>query len=55
MVVINKNKTASALDLNRFGRLLQGRKNGVDVISGKKVDLTKPLTLAPLESVAIYF
>lgn len=55
MVVINKNKTASTLDLTRFQQMLMGHKKGVEVISGKTLDLTKPLVLKPLESLAIYF
>lgn len=45
----------SAQDLVRFERLLSGHKQGVNIISGKKVDLTKPLLLTPLGSVVITF
>jgi glycosidase len=55
MVVINKNKTESRVDLRRFQKLLAGRLKGTEVITNKTVDLTQPLTLAPLQSLAIEF
>ena len=53
MVVLNKNKQASRLDLSRFKNILGKYRRGLNIISGKTVMLNEPLQLAPLESVAI--
>jgi glycosidase len=53
MVVINKNKMASTLNLTRFQRLLRGYERGENVVTNESIDLTKPLLLAPLESIVI--
>lgn len=53
MVVLNKNKQASRLDLSRFKNILGKHRRGLNIISGKTVMLNEPLQLAPLESVAI--
>jgi len=45
MVVLNKNKEPSSLDLTRFASRLAGKKNAVDIFTEKKVDITKPLNL----------
>ena len=55
MVVINKNKLDSSLDLSRFKRILGDAALGKDVITGASIDLTKPLLLRPLHSLAIEF
>lgn len=55
MVVINKNKQASQLDLQRFKRLLGAHQQGKNIITGVQVDLTQSLPLAPLQSMAISF
>lgn len=55
MVVINKNKERSAVDLARFQRILKGQHQGVNIITGERVDLTSPLSLRSLESVAVTF
>jgi neopullulanase len=53
MVVLNKNKQASRLDLTRFKSLLGNRKAGKNIITGKTLGLHAALELAPLESIAI--
>jgi hypothetical protein len=55
MVVLNKNKDASSLDLTRFGRMLKGAKAGRNVCTDEPVDLSAPLHLKALESAAIEF
>jgi glycosidase len=53
MVVLNKNKQTSRLDLSRFKNMLGKSHRGLNIISGKAVTLDKHLQLVPLESVAI--
>jgi len=55
MVVINKNKTESQLDLSRFKRILGETASGTNVLTGKTINLRAPLVLLPLQSQAIEF
>lgn len=55
MVVINKNHGAARLDLARFARMLGGARAGTNVLTGRTVNLTSPLELNPLQSVAIEY
>ena len=52
MVVLNKNKQETALDLQRFSALLTGKNKALNIISGAKVDLSKSLIL-PARSASI--
>lgn len=52
MVVLNKNKSDVVLDVTRFREMLAKHSSAVDVISGKKFDLTKTLTV-PARSVVV--
>lgn len=47
MVILNKNEQTTKLDTERFAEILTGHKNGVDVLSGTKMSVAGPLTLAP--------
>lgn len=53
MVVINKNKQDTSLDLSRYQGMIQQKKVGRNVITDQQVDLSKPLALKALQSVAI--
>ena len=55
MVVLNKNGTDRRLGLGRFSPMLKGAKVGTNVLTDEKVDLSQPLPLKALESVAIEF
>ncbi len=55
MVVLNKRRTDTDLDLSRFRRMLQTAQVGRNVLTGEPVDLTAPLHLKALKSVAISF
>lgn len=55
MVVLNKNPQDADLDLARFQRVLQGAKRGRNVLTGEPVDLTVPLHLTAMKSIAIEF
>lgn len=45
MVILNKNKESKVLDLSRFQERLSTYKSGIDVITGQKYDITKPISL----------
>lgn len=53
MVVLNKSRQDTTLDLTRFRRMLKEAKTGRNVLTDASVDLTKPLPLSALQSVAI--
>ncbi|RYG03664.1 MAG: alpha-amlyase, partial [Chitinophagaceae bacterium] len=53
MVIINKNKTSSSLDLNRFKRAFDGKVSGHSVLTNTFIDLTKPLELKAATSMII--
>ncbi|MFZ5494103.1 MAG: glycoside hydrolase family 13 protein [Verrucomicrobiota bacterium] len=53
MVVLNKSPKDTELDLSRFRRMLKGAKAGRNVLTTDAVDLTVPLRLKALKSVAI--
>jgi len=55
MVVLNKNLHDSTLDLGRFAPVIKARARGRNVLTGESVDLTKPLALAAMKSVAVEF
>lgn len=55
MVVLNKNVSDSSLDLTRFRRMLKDAKTGRNVCADEQVDLSAPLRMKALESVAIVF
>lgn len=55
MVVLNAQRAASTLDLARFARLLAGARSGRDAITGETIDLTVPLQLPALQSIAIEY
>lgn len=55
MVVLNKNGSDSSLDLTRFERVLKGARAGRNVCTDEQVDLSVPLRMKALESVAIEF
>ena len=55
MVVLNKNRNDATLDLTRFGRMLKGSNSGRNVLTGEQVDLSVPLRLKALNSIAIEF
>lgn len=53
MVVLNKNKTDTELDLARFQDMLKNKSAGKDIFSGASVNLLQPLKLKAMNSVAI--
>ena len=53
MVVLNKNKGDASLDLARFRGMLRGSTGGRNVLTGEPVDLSVPLRMQALKSVAI--
>ena len=53
MIVINKNKQNSLLDLTRFRSLLKGSSLGKNVLTGKSVELQKSLELTAMTSLVI--
>jgi glycosidase len=55
MVVLNKSRKDTDLDLSRFRRMLKDEKLGRNVLTGEPVGLTAPLHLRALKSVAIEF
>jgi len=55
MVVINKNRDDTSLDLARFGKILKGAKRGRNVCTNEPVDLSAPIRLKALESAVIEF
>ena len=52
MVVMNKNKNAHSLQLDRFAEMLEGVQSGMDVLSGKKYNFEEKLDV-PAHSVLI--
>jgi glycosidase len=55
MVVLNKNPQDTTLDLARFAPMLKGVKTGRNVLTDATVDLTKPLALPAMKSLAIEY
>ncbi|RMA58836.1 glycoside hydrolase family 13 protein [Ulvibacter antarcticus] len=53
MVVINNSEVEKILKLDRFYEGLEGAKNGFDIISENKIELSKELTIAPLGTMII--
>lgn len=53
MVAMNDNDKEMALPTARFQEMLKGTANGVDLLSGKTVDLTRELRLAPKATLLI--
>ena len=53
MVVLNKNDTEVTLDLKRFNDLIADNASGIDVLTGKKVNLASGLTLRKKSSTII--
>ncbi|GIJ96988.1 alpha-amylase [Capnocytophaga stomatis] len=53
MVIINNNKEAQTIDLNRFAESLKGFTKGKDIISGKEFQLEKSLQIAGKTSMVI--
>lgn len=53
MVIINKNTGDSQLDLHRFSTMIKNKTRGKNIITDQIVDLTQPLTLNALTSIAI--
>ncbi len=45
MVILNKNKREVSLDLTRFKEMLDGKKVGLEIISGKQINLVESLNL----------
>ncbi|MCF8340366.1 MAG: cyclomaltodextrinase N-terminal domain-containing protein [Chitinophagaceae bacterium] len=48
MCIVNISNKAATIDLNRFTESFSGKKNALDVISGKKITLDKPLNIDQL-------
>jgi glycosidase len=53
MVAMNNNDKEMALPTARFQEILKGSPSGVDFLSGKTIDLTRELRLAPKATVVI--
>ena len=53
MVVLNKNKGATSLSLDRFEEMLEGVKGGTDVLSGKRLLFKNSLDLVPMGALVI--
>jgi glycosidase len=53
MVAMNNNDKQMVLPTARFQEMLKGTANGVDLLSGKTVDLTRELRLAPKATLLI--
>lgn len=47
MVIINKNASPYELQLERFSEMLEGKKSGRDVLSGRVYELNKTIKLSP--------
>ncbi len=47
MIVLNKNVNDTMLELNRFGELIKSKRSGIDVLSGKKLNLQDAIKLPP--------
>lgn len=45
MVIFNKNKTETSLDLDRYAEMLEGKTKGTDVLSGKDYSLGKKILI----------
>jgi glycosidase len=46
MVIYNKNKTETSLDLSRYAEMLEGKTKGTDVLSGKVISLENKIQVA---------
>ncbi|MFT6320173.1 MAG: glycosidase [Granulosicoccus sp.] len=46
MVIYNKNKTETSLDLSRYAEMLEGKTKGTDVLSGKVISLKNKIQVA---------
>ena len=55
MVVLNKNRSDATLDLARFSRMLKGARSGRNLLTGEPVDLSAPLAMKALKSIAVEF
>jgi glycosidase len=55
MVVLNKNRNDATLELTRFSGMLKGAKSGRNVMTGEQVDLSAPLPMKALKSIAVEF
>ena len=53
MVVLNKNRQATQLDLSRFAGMVKDARQGRNVLTGASVDLRAPLALPPMTSVVV--
>lgn len=53
MVVVNKCKTDTELDLGRFAQMLGGKTQGMNVLTGQAVGLQQPLKLRAKQSVVL--
>jgi hypothetical protein len=53
MVVLNKNRAATRLDLARFAGMIKGARQGRNVLTGATVDLRAPLAPPALTSAVI--
>ncbi|MFI5335379.1 MAG: glycoside hydrolase family 13 protein [Opitutales bacterium] len=55
MVVLNKSRKDTTLDLTRFQRMLKGAATGRNVLTGEPVNLQSPLPLRAMQSVAVEY
>jgi glycosidase len=53
MVIINNSLNEQTIDWTRFSEMLKGYNNGVDIISGKKIKVGKPLIISGKTSMII--
>ncbi|ATA68736.1 alpha-amlyase [Capnocytophaga cynodegmi] len=53
MIILNNNKEKQNIDLSRFAESLKGYTNGKDIISGKELQLQKPLEIEGKTSMII--
>lgn len=55
MVVLNKNSQDTQLDLTRFNAMIKSNTTGKNVLTDTAADLSKPLALKAMQSVAVEF
>lgn len=53
MVVMSQNETAKTLKINRFAESLKGAKKGKEIMTGKEIDLSDSIELAPMSVMII--
>lgn len=53
MVILNSNKTSTAIDPQRFAEILKGKTNAINVLTGEKTDLNGPFQIGGKAAVVL--